>query len=139
MIDPKETEIPLPGGGTKTYVLCKFPAIAGREIIAKYPLSAVPKLGDYAVNEETMLKLMCYVGVPREGKEPLMLTTRALVDNHCPSWEVLARVEMAMLEYNVSFFAGGRSSSFFELISQKAQAWLTSTLMASLAQSSPKK
>lgn len=134
MIDPKEVEI-----DGKVYVLTKFPAVAGREIVAKYPLSAIPKLGDYAVNEETMLKLMCYVGVPREGKEPLMLTTRALVDNHVPSWETLAKIEMAMLERSCSFFANGRGSTFFEAIAQKAQAFLTQTLTASLAQSSQKK
>jgi hypothetical protein len=77
----------------------------------------MPKLGDYEVNEATMLKLMAYVGVPVEGKDaPLMLNTRALVDNHIPDWETLARVEIAMMEYNVSFFANGKASGFLELI-----------------------
>lgn len=128
MIEPKEIQIPTPNGGTKTFILSKFPAVQGREIIAKYPLSAMPKLGDYAVNEETMLKLMCFVGVPREGSEPLQLTTRALVDNHCGDWETLARVEIAMMEYNVSFFANGKGSTFLEAITRKAQQFLSKTL-----------
>ena len=138
MIEPKEVPIPNQKGVEKTFILSKFPAVQGREIIAKYPLSAMPKLGDYEVNEETMLKLMAFVAVPREGGEPLRLTTRGLVDNHCDDWEQLARVEMAMMEYNVSFFANGRASTFFGVIAQKAQALITKMLMDLSAQSSPK-
>lgn len=129
LLEPKEVSIPNQKGVEKVFILSKFPAVQGREIIAKYPLSAVPKLGDYAVNEETMLKLMCFVAIPREGSEPLPLTTRGLVDNHCDDWEQLARVEMAMMEYNVSFFANGKGSTFLEAIAAKAQAFLSKTLM----------
>lgn len=139
MIQPKEITIKTQDGREIVFVLSKFPAVQGREIIAKYPLSAMPKLGDYEVNEETMLKLMAFVAVPRKEGEPLALSTRALVDNHVPDWETLARIEMAMMEYNCSFFGDGRGSTFFEAFAQKAQAWITQTLMASLAQSSQKK
>lgn len=138
MIEPKEITVETQKGEKRVYILSKFPAVQGREIIAKYPLSAMPKLGDYAVNEETMLKLMAFVAVPREGAEPLCLTTRGLVDNHVPDWETLARVELAMMEYNVSFFGNGKGSTFLEAITQKAQAFLSKTLMDLSGQSSPK-
>lgn len=138
LLEPKEVDIENPDGTKSKFILSKFPAVQGREIIAKYPLSALPKLGDYAVNEETMLKLMCFVAIPREGGEPLQLTTRALIDNHCKSWETLARIEIAMMEYNVSFFANGKGSTFLEAITAKAQAFLSKTLMDLSAQSSPK-
>lgn len=128
LIEPKEVPIPDQKGVEKTFILSKFPAVQGREIIAKYPLSAMPKLGDYAVNEETMLKLMAFVAIPRDSGEPLCLTTRALVDNHCRDWEQLARVEFAMMEYNVSFFGNGKGSTFLEAIAKKAQAYLSQTL-----------
>lgn len=118
MIEPKEISVLTQSGVEKVFILSKFPAIQGREIIAKYPLSAMPKLGDYAVNEETMLKLMAFVAVPTENG-PLALTTRGLVDNHFPDWETLARVEMAMMEYNCSFFKGGMVSTFLERITEK--------------------
>lgn len=133
MIEPVDREF-----DGKTFVLTKFPAIAGREIVAKYPLSAVPKLGDYAVNEETMLKLMAHVGVRRDDGGVLLLTTRALVDNHVSNWETLVRIEAAMLQYNCSFFGSGQASTFFEAIARKAQAWITQTLTDSLGQSSQK-
>jgi len=139
MIQPKEVTIEAQDGRALVFVLSKFPAVQGREIIAKYPLSAVPKLGDYAVNEETMLKLMAFVAIPRDSGEPLRLSTRALVDNHVPDWETLARLEMAMLEYNCSFFGNGKGSTFFEAITKKAQAFLSQTLTDLSAQSSQKK
>lgn len=138
MIEPKEIEVENPDGTKSGFILSKFPAIQGREIVAKYPLSAMPKLGDYAVNEETMLKLMAFVAVPREEGEPLRLTTRALVDNHVKSWETLARVEIAMMEYNVSFFGNGKGSTFLEAITQKAQAYLSRMLTDLSAQLSQK-
>jgi hypothetical protein len=138
MIEPKEIEIETQKGEKRVYIISKFPAIQGREIVAKYPLSAMPKLGDYAVNEETMLKLMCFVAVPRENGAPLQLTTRALVDNHVPDWETLAKIEIAMMEYSVSFFGNGRASTFFEGIAQKAQALIFKTLTDLSGQSSPK-
>lgn len=123
MIDPKPFEV-----NGKTFILSKFPAVAGREIVTKYPVANIPKLGDYQQSEETMLKLMAYVAVqPVEGS-PIMLTTRALVDNHAGDWETLAALEWAQLEYNCSFFGNGRSFDFFETIAQKAQALITKTL-----------
>lgn len=138
LLEPKELEVTTQSGEVKTFVLSKFPAIAGREIISKYPTSNIPKLGDYQTSEEVMLKLMAFVAVPRDNGQPLPLTTRALVDNHIPDWETLVRIEFAMMEYNCSFFANGKGSTFFEAITQKAQAFLSQTLTELWAQSSAK-
>jgi len=135
LIEPKEITLPLPDGTEKTYLLSKFPAVAGREIVAKYPLSNMPAIGDYQVSEEIMLKLMAYVAVPRAEGEPLRLTTRALVDNHVTSWETLARLELAMMEYNCSFFTVGKISNFSDALGQKATAWITGTVIPLLQQS----
>ena len=137
LLEPKEIDVLLPDGTTKQYVISKFPAIAGREIVCKYPLSGMPKLGDYAVNEETMLKLMAYVAVPTDNGL-LRLSTRALVDNHIASWETLGKLEVAMLEYNCSFFGNGRASTFLDGIAQKAQVSISKILMGLLAQLSQK-
>lgn len=140
LIKPKQIEVKTQDGDTLIFFVSRFPAIPGREIVAKYPLSAMPKLGDYGVNEETMIKLMGYVALPnpQTGEPGQRLTTRALIDNHVPDWETLARIEVAMMEYNVSFFGNGRASTFLEGFAKKAQAWISQTLTASLAPSSPK-
>jgi hypothetical protein len=132
MIQPIELELE-----GKTYILSKFPAVAGREIIAKYPVANMPKLGEYGVSEETMLKLMSFVWVKTDG-EPIKLATKALVDNHVPSWEVLAKLEWSMMEYNCSFFQNGKVSTFLEGITAKLPQLITKMLTDSLGQLSAK-
>lgn len=137
MIEPKQIKVTTQSGAEKEYIISKFPAIQGREIIAKYPLSAMPKLGDYEVNEETMLKLMCFVAVPTDNG-PLQLTTRALVDNHFPDWETLAKVEVAMMEYNCSFFKGDILKSIMDRVTGKIPGIMSKILMGLSPQSSAK-
>ena len=67
MLQPKAITLKTQGGEDREFTISKFPAVAGREIIAKYPISSMPKLGDYDVNEATMLKLMAYVSVNAGG------------------------------------------------------------------------
>ena len=134
LIDPQPFECPLVDGGTKTYMLGKFTAIAGREIVTKYPLSNLPKVGDYQVSEDVMLKLMSHVGITRTDGQIIPLRTRELVNNHVPDFETLARIEMEMLKRNVSFFRDGRTSVFFGGIAQAIQQLTSQTLTASLAQ-----
>lgn len=135
-LKPKEVTVTTQDGEDKVYVLHRFPAVAGREIVAKYPLTAMPKLGDYAINEETMLKLMAYVGIKTPAGVQ-MLTTRALVDNHVPDWETLAKIEWGMLEYNTSFFTNGKASTLFAGFMPMLKALITSTLTDSLRALSP--
>lgn len=136
MIQPKEITIKTQAGDEKEFILSKFPATVGREIFCKYPLSGLPKLGDYAVNEETMLKLMAHVCVRTDSGIDLPLKTRALVDNHIPDWETLVKLEYAMLEYNGSFFGNGKVSGFLDLMTSKVPELTSKILTALSAQSS---
>ena len=129
MIEPKDVDIDLPGGGAKTFVLSKFPAITGREIITQYPTSAAPNIGDYKLNEDLMVKLMCFVGVPVKGGDPIMLTTKELINNHIPDWETLIKVEWEMMKYNSSFFGNGKIFDILSLVSAKAEGLVSKTLM----------
>ena len=134
LLQPLEKEIPLPNGGTKSFVISKFPATVGREIITQYPTSAAPKIGDYRLNEDLMFKLLCYVGVPVSGSEPIMLTTRDLVNNHVPDWETLVKIEWAMMQYNSSFFENGKMLSFLDLMKGQLEG-LVSKMLTSFVQS----
>lgn len=127
MLEPMRKEITTQAGVTKAFYLSKFPAIAGREIIAKYPFSNAPKLGDYVVSEETMLKLMAFVAVETDSGQ-LALSTRALIDNHVPDWETLMKLEFFMLDYNCSFFRAGLNFDFLKSFGPKLQAWLSPIL-----------
>ena len=140
LLQPKEFPVTITAeDGTVTnrvFILSKFPAVAGREIVAQYPVSALPKVGDYKTNEAIMLRLMSFVAVITEAGATQRLQTRELVDNHVPDWETLAKLEVAMMEYNCSFFRDGRVSTFFDNFAQKAQALILQTLTGLLAQSS---
>jgi len=119
LIQPKEVTIEFEDEELK-FNISKFPATVGREIIAKYPISNMPKIGDYKVSEETMLLLMKYVErvYPDRVQE---LTNKSLVDNHVPSWEVLAKLEMLMIDYNCSFFRNGKGLDFLKKLQTLAE------------------
>jgi hypothetical protein len=134
LLEPKEVVIKTMAGEDRTYILSKFPAIAGREIVSQYPISAVPKLGDYKTNEALMLKIMSFVAVPVENGE-LRLSTAALVDNHVPDYEALMKIEFHMMDYNTSFFSSGKVSTFLNNVEDKATAWISKTLTGLLEQS----
>ena len=130
LLQPKEIEI-----NGKTYRISKFPATVGREIIAKYPVSNMPKIGDYQVSEEIMVKLMSFVEVIA-GDRSIRLMTRELINNHVPDWEALAQLEWEMLQYNCSFLTDGKSLSFLEKLAHLAEQKISEMLTASLGKSS---
>ena len=132
LLEQKDIEI-----DGKIFIISKFPAVAGREIVANYSLSAIPKLGDYKVNEDMMRKLMCYVAIPNASGVPLKMTTVALIDNHVGGWETLAKIEMAMMEYNCSFFQQGKISTFLDSLAEKLPSLITKILTGLSPQSLP--
>lgn len=139
-LSPKDVEIELPDGSVEIYVIHKFPATVGREICTQYPLSAVPKIGEYARNHELAEQIFQYVAKPGKGAngEKLMLRTTALINSHVPDFETMIKIEFAMMEYNCSFFARGKASSYLEILLAKAQVLVTKTLTDFLQQSSKK-
>ncbi len=114
MLKPKPFTVKNMDGEDIDVILSRLPAVVGREIAAKYPMANLPKLGDYAVSQETMYKLMSYVAVPSPvpGADPIVLKLPDLINAHLRDAETLMQVEMAMLEYNFSFFRKGRISDF---------------------------
>ncbi|MGC6226087.1 hypothetical protein [Proteus mirabilis] len=138
LIKPKEITVIDSDRQQHTFIISRLPATIGREILAKYPLSNAPKIGDYEVSKEAMLKMMAYVAVEKEGQE-IYLKTNTLIDNHVPDGEALIRLELEMLKYNTSFFGNGGSQNFLQYLLGKLSGSLPSiikTLMASLPSSS---
>lgn len=135
LLEPKEITITDASGNERSFILSKFPAIQGREIVAKYPTSNMPKIGDYRVSEETMMKLMAFVAV-KVGDTQVNLTTRDMINNHAGDWETLAKIEWEMMEYNCSFFRDGRALNSLQGFVQKTMQSIFKTLMDSSEQSS---
>ncbi|MDL4913001.1 MAG: hypothetical protein QRY16_04135 [Enterobacterales bacterium endosymbiont of Blomia tropicalis] len=115
LIKPKVIEIKDVDGEMHTFVISRLPATLGREILAKYPLSNAPKIGDYEISKEAMLKMMAHVAVVRDGAE-ICLKTQTLIDNHVPDGEALIRLELEMLRYNTSFFGNAGSKGFLPFL-----------------------
>jgi hypothetical protein len=118
MIKPKE--ITLEG---KRFVISKFPATDGREILVKYFPSGIPKFGDYKTNEECMFKMMNFVKVITENNHEIILSTKQILNNHVEDAAMLLYLEWAILEYNFSFFLKGRISTLSEAIALKVPEW----------------
>lgn len=133
LIKPKEVSLKDSDGGEKTFIISKIPAVDARKVLAMYPVANMPKVGDYAVSEEAMYLMMKYVAVQLEDRQQ-PLTSRALIDNHVTDGEQLVRLELAMLQYNTSFFQNGGNSDFFAAIIRKYLPLITKTLMDSLPQ-----
>lgn len=121
MLEPKEVIV-----DGKAYVISKFPAVPGRKIMTQYPISAIPKVGDYGTNEEMMYLIMTYVAVKNvTTNTEMQLVNKDLIDNHVPNWETLMKLEYLMMEYNCSFLANGKVSSFLESIAEKLPSWIS--------------
>jgi hypothetical protein len=137
LIKPKDVEIKDSDGDVKTFIVSKIPAIPMREVMAKYPVSNIPKLGEYNVSEEVMQLLMRYVAVRLEDGREITLVNKALINNHVVDGEQLLRIEYAMLQYNTSFFGQGDLSTFLSGLIAKHLPLLIQTVTDSLHASSP--
>lgn len=137
LIKPLEIEVKDIDGNLHKYTISRLPAVAGREILAKYLGGTMPKIGDYKDNHESMLKMMKYVAVEIDG-ELQTLQTQALIDNHIPDTECLLRLEIEMIRHNTSFFGNAGSSNLLDFLLQKIKASIPSnfkTQILSLLQS----
>lgn len=137
LIKPHEVEIKDCEGNVKTFIISRIPAIPMREVMAKYPVSNIPKLGEYQASKEVMLLLMRYVAVRLEDGRELQLVNAALIDNHVTDGEQLLRIEYAMLQYNTSFFGQGDLSTFLRELIAKHLPSIIQTVTDSLRASSP--
>ena len=140
LINPKNITVKSADGGEHEFVISTMPAIDGRYVLSQYPLSNMPKTGDYGVSKEAMLVMMRHVGKVMPNGETLRLTSEALINNHVPDAEALIRLEISMLSENTSFFQNGSASGFLDYLLKKVGDSLPSiikTLTDSLQQSFP--
>lgn len=139
LIKPKDVEIKDCDGNVKTFIISRIPAIPMREVMAKYPVSNIPKLGEYQASKDVMKLLMSFVAVRvgEEGNErDIPLVNEALINNHVTDAESLLRIEYAMLQYNTSFFGQGDLSTFFRELIAKHLPLVIQTVTDSLGASS---
>lgn len=110
LIKPQTVTVTDADGAGHEFVISRLPATVGREVLAKYPTSSLPKVGNYEVSAQAMQLMMKYVGKQQDDGTIMRFMTPALIDNHVPDGEALIRLEIEMLKYNTSFF--GHAGSF---------------------------
>lgn len=126
LLEPKEVEI-----DGKKFIISKFPAFVGREIIMNYPKTHLFASSDTEQIKNTILKLMKYVAVKTQDERIVRLETETLIENHCNTefpTETLAKIEVKMLEYNFSFFQNGKALNFLERLEGFAKEKITEML-----------
>lgn len=128
----KEVTIDSPNGKSATYILYKLPYTAARKVAAYYPVSNLPKLGDYEKSEEGMSILMRHVGVRLENGEVQRLINNTLINNHVTEAVIGIKLEAAALAYNFDFFGQGGLSAFLKALAKDHLPSLIQTLMESL-------
>lgn len=121
--EPKEYESKHSG----TFIISKFPATVGREMMYKYPINNIPRLMDYLDSEAAMVKLMSFV----EKKLPernIRLENKVLIDQHVNCATDLVKIEYAVLAYNFDFLPPGGVSALWSSAMEKLEGSTTKIL-----------
>ncbi|CUU68099.1 Uncharacterised protein [Campylobacter hyointestinalis subsp. hyointestinalis] len=139
LIKPLEIKIKDIDGIEQTFIISRLNAMLGREVIAKYPLSSMPKIGDYETNKDTMLKLISHTQKVLSDGTKITLNSEALINNHITDGETLMKLEYEMLKYNISFLANGSIQKLAQKIKEILPNIATRILSQSLRSSFQKK
>lgn len=137
MIKPKEISIVDMDGVERFFIITRFPATDGMEILYKLPTAALPKIGDFEALKGARDDVFKFIAVKKDDKH-IFLTTKALIDNHTGDAETAIKLMKEIIEYNYSFFQNGIISSFFKRLTERiplvAQEILTRFSQASSKQ-----
>ena len=138
-LEPKIVTIKDGSGNEAEYVIFKFPAVHGQEIIESLAPSAIanlfPKLANRANNKQIRQELISYAAVRREGVD-IHLINETLVNQHVKDWEALTKLQYAIVQYNSSFLQKGQISNFYRDCALIHIPRIFKTLMDLLEQSS---
>jgi len=137
MIKPQEIKVVDMDGEEKTFVITRFPATVGMEILYKLPTSGMPKIGDFEVLKGVRDDVFKYVYV-KVGDTEIPLNTSALINQHLTDGETAYKVMGAMLSYNFESIKKLTSSVSLDSISEKILSTVRNLFQEFYKQSSQK-
>lgn len=111
---PLEIEVPNQEGIAKTFTISRLPALVGREALAKYSVSNIPKIGDYQVSEEVLVLLFQYIEY-----NGIRLINKDLINNHVDDATQLIQLEFRMLQYNSNLLGGAGNQNILDVLINK--------------------
>lgn len=123
LIEPKSITLKKSG----EFLISKLPCLVGREVLVKYPVSLVPKIGDYATSEEMCIRLMSFVEKVTPQRN-IRLSDATLINQHVAPGGEIWLLEKEMLMYNFDFLEDGTASAFLEMWKSKAESKATKIL-----------
>ena len=98
--------------GGKEYILHRFPAIFGYEVLNRYGIVSEMLMSDYAKAEELIMRMLAYVSViPDNGANEIPLKTRGLIDNHISNGKHIGEIVSELMNFNFDFFPDGETLS----------------------------
>ena len=121
LIKAKSIEIKDIDGNILKFNIGRLPAITGREIVAGYPTSMIPKVGDYEVNETLMIKLMGFVEGYNGNGDATILNGVHMINSYIPDATTLMLLEFEILKYNFPFLNFGKNKGFIDNITEKVK------------------
>lgn len=140
---PKMVEVRTMDGEPMQFVISRFDAVTGREIITQYPFSILSNLGisvslseqkgadltgfkhaealaaHYRRNMGIVEKMMTHVAV-KTANGFMRLENEGVIIGNVPDAETLLKLEWQVLNYNTSIVRNGKAINFFDLIKAKA-------------------
>ncbi len=127
LIEPKEIEI-----NGNTFIISKMPCTVAQEVLFKLPTGLMPFIKDFNQSQEMAFKMLWYCLRCYSDKEPIQLTSKALIDAHVPDFDTLIKLEKECVSYNFDFFQGGKVwdslNKVVSLAESKASGILTDLL-----------
>lgn len=130
LLQPKEVIIEdKVANESNTYVISKIPAFEAMGLMVQDLPALVLNInsGNREKIEKFTIEVLNYVARKKDG-ETIRLSTKALIDNHCPSFETISLLLAQMIDYNTSFFRDGKSLSFLKRLEALATAKVTEIL-----------
>lgn len=85
------------------FIICKIPAIVGRELSKEYFNSNLPVIGSASASTKAMARLLSYVDAVKEDGDTINLGTCDLIENHVEDSDELRWLEDEMVNYNFGF------------------------------------
>ena len=126
LLDPKKVEV-----NGKTFIVSKFPAFDGYEIMIRYiPVHLANLNADFNKVKEMVLKVMKYVAVELPDGTLVRLENEDLINNHLSSGEEIMDLTAQIMDYNTSFFNGGKGLTFYKRLENLATQKVTEILTA---------
>lgn len=130
LLEPKKIEIEDKVADKKnTFIISKIPAFEAMGLMVQDLPSLVLNInsGNREKIEKFTVEVLNYVAIEKDG-QTIRLSTKALINNHCPSFETISLLLAQMIDYNTSFFRDGRSLNFLKRLEALATAKVTEIL-----------